>query len=295
MPAGYIENNKTGRKAMSRKPSPPFHSLEEMMPLFDYDSRRPLQATESVVEKANGVVRYDVSYAGLDGERISAYWIAPDGTGPFSSVVYVHPGPGDRSSFLEEGVLLGHRGVAALLVEAPWARGESWARTLGAPEHNREVYIAILRDLRRGVDFVASRPEVDPARIGYVGHSLGALCGGVLSAVERRARAFVLMAGAPSFTDVARLNMPSLQGEALQHYARVMAPIDPLYYVEKAAPAALFFQFGRQDIFFSRERFKLYAEAGSEPKLVRWYDADHYLQSEKALQDRVNWLVTRLK
>ena len=44
----------------------------------------------------------------------------------------------------------------------------------------REDKTQLLTDLRRGVDLLVARAEVDPARIGYVGHSLGSTLGGVL-------------------------------------------------------------------------------------------------------------------
>jgi len=56
-------------------------------------------------------------------------------------------------------------------------------------------------DLRRAVDVVLSRPGVDPKRIGFVGHSFGATWGGVLAGVEKRIKAYVLMAGLPDIAD----------------------------------------------------------------------------------------------
>jgi hypothetical protein len=78
--------------------------------------------------------------------------------------------------------------------------------------------------LRRAIDFVPSRPEVDPRRLGYVGHSFGAMFGGILAGVESRVAGFALMAGVGSFADVAALNIPTLQGEALDEYRRGIAP-----------------------------------------------------------------------
>ena len=185
-------------------------------------------------------------------------------------------------------------GIASLLVEAPWAAGEAFVRSLGTPEQNRDLFVAIVRDLRRAVDFAVAQPGTDAAQLGYVGHSLGALMGGVLAGVEPRLRVFVLMAGAPSFTDVAVANIPSLSGEALEHYRRVMAPIDPVRFVVRERPSPLFLQFGERDEIFGREVAQRLADAASEPKLVRWYDTDHLFRSEEAKRDRVEWLHAQL-
>lgn len=51
-------------------------------------------------------------------------------------------------------------------------------------------------DLRRGLDLLPQGKDVDPSRIGFVGHSLGTAAGSALDAVDKRFRAFVFMAGA---------------------------------------------------------------------------------------------------
>jgi hypothetical protein len=60
-----------------------------------------------------------------------------------------------------------------------------------------------------------------------------------------------------------------------------------------AAPSALLLQFGRQDEAFPQEKVVAFAKAGSEPKSVKWYEADHSLNDE-ARRDRIEWLRTRL-
>src|SRR5665647_1079191 len=262
--------------------------------VFDYDGAPPLDPEDLGVEERNGVLVHDMSFADARGGRTAAYWMLPPGRDRFPAVIYVHPSPGDRSTFFEEGIRLGGMGIASLLVEAPWAAGEAFARSLGTPEQNRDLFVAIVRDLRRAVDFTVAQPGTDATQLGYVGHSFGALMGGVLAGVERRLRIFVLMAGAPSFADVAVANIPSLTGEALEHYRNVMAPIDPVRFIASASPSRLFLQFGERDEVFSREVGQRLADAASEPKLVRWYDTDHYFESEEAKRDRVEWLHTQL-
>ncbi len=262
--------------------------------VFDYDMTAPLDPEDLGVEERNGVLVHDVSFADARGGRISAYWMLPPGRDRFPTVIYVHPAPGDRSTFFEEGIRLGGMGIASLLVEAPWAAGEAFARSLGTPEQNRDLFVAIVRDLRRAVDFAVAQPGTDAAQLGYVGHSLGALMGGVLAGVEPRLRVVVLMAGAPSFTDVAVANIPSLSGETLEHYRRVMAPIDPVRFVVRERPSPLFLQFGERDEIFRREVAQGLADAASEPKLIRWYDTDHLFRSEEAKRDRVEWLHAQL-
>lgn len=52
-------------------------------------------------------------------------------------------------------------------------------------------------DLRRGLDLLLSRPDVDRHRVVYIGHSLGAQWGAILTSVDRRMKATVLIGGVP--------------------------------------------------------------------------------------------------
>ncbi len=179
------------------------------------------------------------------------------------------------------------------MVEAPWAQAEAWGATMGEPDHDRQEHTKTVIDLLRAVDFLVSRSEVDASRIGYVGHSFGALFGGILAGVEKRIKTFVVMSGVGSFTDVAAANIPTLEGEALEEYRQGLKPIDPIHFIEDAAPAALLFQLAREDV-FPHDTLLAYAEAGSEPKRIAWYDADHYSVNEVGRDDRIEWLQSTL-
>ena len=248
-----------------------------MFETFSCSRMAPLNKEEAGIEYHSGISVHDISFAGLKGGRIKAYQVVPSGKGPFAGVIFVHPGPGSRSSFLDEAVALAKAKAACLLIDAPWANGPEFAkRASGRPEDVRDWFVEIAIDLRRAIDLISALPGADINRIAYVGHSLGALFGGILSGVDKRIKACVLMAGVGSFTDVALLNMPNLSGGEKEKYKKIMEPIDPLRYVRNAAPAALFFQFGLEDVFFPKQKFLEYYEEASVPKYIQWYDADHY-------------------
>ncbi|MHB8120049.1 MAG: alpha/beta hydrolase family protein [Methanothrix sp.] len=258
---------------------------------FSYNQKAPLNQEEAGIEYRNGISVHDISYAGLKEGRIRAYLVVPPGKGPFAGVIFVHPGPGSRSSFLDEALTLAKANAICLLIDAPWANGPEFGkRASGRPEDVRDWFIEIAIDLRRSVDLISSLGSVDINRIAFVGHSLGALFGGILSGVDKRIKASVLMAGVGSFTDVALLNMPTLAGGELEKYKKIMEPIDPMRHIINAAPSVLFFQFGLQDVFFPKQKFLEYYEAGSEPKSIQWYNADHYRLNEVGRFDRIEWL-----
>lgn len=260
---------------------------------FDYDPAASLEPEPHGVKQHDGVSIADLSFTTLQGDTWKAYWLTPPGHGPFAAVLYVHPAPGSRETFLNEALTLARQGAASLLLQAPWAQPEAWMQKVSKLKGQRKLFTQIAIDLRRLVDWMLAQPDIDLARVGFVGHSLGALMGGILSGVEKRIKAFVLMAGSGSFTDVAVANVPDLQGEPLRQYAESIAPIDPVHYVNHASPSAVFYQIALNDQVFPLARAQAFADAGSEPKLVSHYTADHYLNSA-AQADRIEWLQTRL-
>ncbi len=274
--------------------SRPSAAYQARLAQFNNDSAQPLDVHEAGVEFHEGVAIYDVSFASVAAGRVAAFLVVPPGEGTFPGVIFVHSAPGNRYTFLDEAAELAQYGAVSLLIDAPWSQAEAWGRTMGQPEHDLEEHLKTAKDLRRAVDLLTARPEVEAEHIAYVGHSLGALFGGILAGVEDRIKTYVLMAGVGSFTDIAVLNLPQLRGPALDHYRQVLAPIDPLHYIQFAAPAPLLFQFGLQDRSFACAKFIEFAGSGSEPKVVKWYHAGHHLPDPGARRDRLDWLRAHL-
>jgi dienelactone hydrolase len=59
----------------------------------------------------------------------------------------------------------------------------------------RAEMVAHATDLRRGLDYLSARSEIDLNRLAYFGFSQGATTGMIFAAVEDRYRAVILMAG----------------------------------------------------------------------------------------------------
>ena len=86
--------------------SPSQASFSDLNEMFSYSHKSPLNIEEAGIEYQNDISVHDISYAGLKGGRIGAYLVVPPGKGPFAAVIFVHPGPGSRSSFLDEALIL---------------------------------------------------------------------------------------------------------------------------------------------------------------------------------------------
>ena len=148
------------------------------------------------------------------------------------------------------------------------------------------------KDLRRALDVLLSLSRIDAARVAYVGHDFGAMYGTLAAAADRRIRAFVFMAGAPSFTDWF-LYGPPMPPDARQAFVDQMAPLDPTRHLARL-DVPLLLQFANADEHVARPRRDLVIAAAREPKTVRFYDAGHEL-NEAATRDRIDWLKGQLK
>ncbi len=271
----------------------PLIPITDLRPLFDYDSDAELDVEQGGVEYHGQVAVHDISYASPMGGRVTAYLVLPPGEGPFAGVLFAHPGDGSRNSFLKEAVWLARTGAVSILVDSPWARPEPWLQDLEyTPDNDRDMYAQEIIDLRRAIDVLTSRPEVDPERIGFIGHSYGAHVGGVLSGVEPRIMAYVFMAGVPSRSDRIPRRITSAIPD-LEDYLAATRPFDAVHYVGHAAPAALFFQCAREDEIIPQETSQRYYDAGSQPKEIVWYDAGHSLNDQARL-DRAQWLAEQI-
>jgi dienelactone hydrolase len=280
---------------------------EDLSRRFAYDASQPLKENLTLLHERDGARTYDLEYTSPKGGRVTGFLVAPaTGRGPFAGIVFGHWGPGNRTEFLPEAVLYAQAGAVSVMIDYPWVRPEPWRVNQGhgfaEPEKDRSSWEAAVVDLRRAIDLLASRPDVDKERIGYVGHSYGAQWGALLTAVDRRIKATVLIGGVPSGEsttleiddpDVAAMVKAHTQ-EQIDRYFEINRPYDAIRYVPFAAPVPLLFQFARHERFVTDAAMKRYADAASEPKLVLWYDTGHELNDLRTLADRAQWLGPKL-
>jgi len=167
---------------------------------FDYDQKSPLDVQEVGVEHRGDVAIHDISYASPKGGRVPAYLVVPGGKGPFAAVIWGHwywnnSAMRNRKEFLDEAVALAPSGVVSLLTDGPVARPGHVTDRTPLNEQQMTDLIHQIVDMRRGADLLLARTDVDQERLAYVGHSYNATVGAFLSGIDKRFKAFVLMAG----------------------------------------------------------------------------------------------------
>ena len=249
--------------------------------LYDYDATDLKAEVESVDESQEHWRMERVSYtAAYGGERIPAYLFLPKGVPPpYQTVVYFpHSGGDYLSSFqFAEMNYLGFIVRARRALLFPMYKG-SYERRLAKPpaglNARRDLTVARMKDLRRSVDYVLTRKDLDPDRLAYFGVSLGARLGALGLAVEPRFRAAVLWSGgfppAPRLPEVDEINFAP----------RVKTPVLMLN--------------GRQDFTFPVE--------SSQKPMFKWlgtpepdkrhgiYDGGHVFPFARIIKDTLDWL-----
>lgn len=262
------------------------------------DSRKPpLDVKETSRREQGGAVLRDVSYAMLDaGVRNNATIVEAKtpASGPRPAVLFVHwygpPRPtSNRTQFIPDAVDLAGAGVVSLLIDTPWSEPEFFKRRTRDQDYVRSVQQ--VKDLRRALDVLLAQPNIDPKRVAFVGHDFGAMYGVLEAANDTRVRAFVFMAGAPSFSDWF-LYGPAMAPDARQKFIDQLAPLDPVRYLAKLQVPVLL-QFSNKDEHVPKPRADMVIAAAREPKTVQWYDAGHEL-NEAAAKDRLAWLRKQL-
>jgi hypothetical protein len=178
---------------------------------------------------------------------------------------------------------------------------KSWsAASLARPKE--VVTDGVLIDLRRGIDLLLARNDVDATRLAYIGHSYGAQWGSILTAVDKRMKTSILMAGVAQFGDVyLRTSDPGLTdfrktqpAGQLEKYCEVLGQVDAIHFVGNAAPIPILLQFANYEQYFDKASMQHYISTASDPKKVLFYDTGHDLNDFQALEDRYEWLVNQI-
>jgi eukaryotic-like serine/threonine-protein kinase len=169
--------------------------------LYDYDPA-PLDSRTEEVDDSNAHWRRErVSFRAAYGtERVPAYLLLPrTGRPPYQAIVYF---PGSDAVMLQSSRDLWLQWLDFLprsgrAVVYPVYQQTYERRVAGphGPSFLREISIQRGQDVRRTVDYLETRGDIDRTRIAFYGLSLGAQLAPVYLAIEPRLRTGVLLSG----------------------------------------------------------------------------------------------------
>jgi dienelactone hydrolase len=259
---------------------------------FAYDAGAALGVQSRQVATGRAGSIQDLSYTSPRGGRVPALLVLPASKGKHPAVVLMHGSGGDRRELLGLAAGLAARGIVGMTIDSPVARLKTQTLPAGVPGVRRRN--ALLEqevvDLRRAADVLRSRPEVDPARLGYLGFSAGARSGAILSGVEPRIGSFVLISGgADPVSAYVKGATPALRKQIVP----LLQDVDPLRWIRRARPNTIFFQDGKRDEVVPRRALVALIRAAPKPQRVRWYAGGHSPNGREQA-DALAWLAQRL-
>ncbi|MEW5945817.1 MAG: alpha/beta fold hydrolase [bacterium] len=265
----------------------PARAKSPFLAFYDYDAGAPLNAFAGKIKSPPQVVRYRVAFDSVNGERVPAVLQTPSrGAGPHPCVIAQHGYTMSKSQMIMLMHSLTESGYALFAIDAQY-HGDRAEPGKNIFSKDVELDIEALRqtviDLRRGIDFLETRREIDASRITYVGVSMGGILGSILSGVDERVKAPVLVdAGGGWRTLIANSRIaPAVAlrrdfengGATLEAFADRAKFIEPLNYVWRISPRPVLFINGKEDLYVPAESIKLLHEAAAEPVEIVWFDS----------------------
>jgi len=258
--------------------------------LFGYRPDTPLEPEETNVAQWPGsdttaATTQAVSYVG-GIDRVHGLLALPYANAPVPCVLFL-PGFGNN----KEGAWplvgpLAEAGIGLLAIDHPApvsSVDDPAARdaVLRSPSRYADLLRQAVVNARRGLDYLGTRPECDPDRLGVMGFSFGALAGGPLAAVDHRVRSSILMSIGAGFmgelTSPIGFKLPSgaQRERAIQAGLEVLEPLDPVRWVPRVAPRPVLLVSGTHDEVFSvAEQRALHRAAGRNSEVL-WYEGGH--------------------
>ena len=267
---------------------------------YDYDQAAPFPVTQTPYGTEHGVSITAITYPSLIktpyavNNTVTAYLFLPPGPGPHPALVVLHEW---NPSSTKSGFLLcraiARADVAALMVVEPYSlnrtphnadKGDARILSGNVPHMVGALHQAVL-DARRGLDYLASRPDIDPNRLGVAGISLGGILSGVVAGVDPRIKVVITLVGGADFPkDLwdGPLTRPFRRqivrdGYTYQTYMAAMAPIDSTTWLPQRHfdPDDVLMINGHYDTVISPPQAKLLARDFSGTHIV-WLNSGHY-------------------
>jgi dienelactone hydrolase len=186
-------------------------------------------------------ITFDAAY---DGEQVIAYLFIPRSARPPYQVVVYWPGGGATETPVfrdlperdfTEPIITGGRALLFPVYKGTFERRlAKWPDPKETPVIARDLIIDISKDLRRAIDYLETRADIDKERIAYYGMSGGAAFGPIALAAEDRFKAAAFVVGG----FYVWVELPAAV-DSISHAPRVKTPVLMVN--------------GREDLFFPVE------------------------------------------
>lgn len=245
-------------------------TVTETLEVWDVTFPSPVKTAE----EANNTVHGEYYRARVGGVR--------------PAVIVLHILGGDFALSRLFANALAQHGVNALFLKMPYYGPRrdltSGRRMVSAdPRETVEGMTQAVLDIRRGVTWLAARPEVNAKNIGIFGISLGGITAALAAGAEPRIKsACLLLAGGDigqASWDAAELRPARErwleQGGTREEYFNVLRAVDPVTYATAARGKRILMLNAASDEVIPRACTESLWKALGEPE-IHWYSGGHY-------------------
>jgi dienelactone hydrolase len=258
--------------------------------LFAYDPMELNARVEYREKSAGGWIREKISFdAAYGGERVLAYLFLPlNVSPPYQTVIYFPGGASTQmrssqelESYYEFPMFLSYlvrngRAVLYPIYKGTFERGEPTLTAIHAGVDSyafTEFLAQVIKDFRRSVDYLKTRPDIDSRKLAFYGMSWGGMIGTIIPAVEERLCASILIAGG-----LERVAKP--EANSINYVTRIRIPTLLLN--------------GKYDGYFppetsSKPMFDLLGTPEKDKKLIL-YETDHIPPRAEYIKETLAWL-----
>ncbi|HOO56039.1 MAG TPA: acetylxylan esterase [bacterium] len=261
---------------------------ENYLSYYEYDNKAPLKERWAGMQGHPYYNLYKVIYTSVNDERVPGFYFEPrTGSKPFPCVIMQHGYMSSKMDSKSMGLLtLIKAGYAVFAIDAQY-HGERRVpgKDIFSPdiENDARAIVQTIIDLRRGIDLLETRKEIDSDRITYIGVSMGGILGSIFSGVDERVKAPVLVVGGGDWKTLVsqseigparllRKRINSGRLESIDELASMMKHVEPLNFIGLVSPRPLLMINNKHDKIVPTDANKLLHAAAEEPKKIVWLD-----------------------
>ena len=258
---------------------------------FSYDKTDLKARVESRQERSEWIqerVTFDAAYG---NERVIAYLFLPKSAAPPYQTVVYFPGSDSKNQRSSQDLenyfeftrrlsfIVKHgRAILFPIYKGTFERGNAALAALiegdQSPHQYAELLIQQVKDFRRCVDYLETRPDIDSKKLAYYGFSWGGWFGGIIPAVEERLKVSVLIT-------------------AGMVMGRSRPEVNELNYVTRVKIPTLILN-GKYDTIFpvetsAKPMFDLLGTPAQD-KQLKLYETDHLPPRNEFIKETLAWL-----
>ncbi len=283
--------------AIAGRTAPDPQSIEDF---YTYDNRRPLEPRIALLDSNEWYQHYDLQYQS-EGDTVYSHYFVPvlPRSAGNPAVVGLHGMFSDsEQQFWMMAEFVAKRGIAAITPSMPYHHRRSKGVQLfsgqkfivDSPQAIRDNIRRAVIDVRRALDWLSRRPEIDPHTVSMAGASLGGIVASLSYKVEPRFRTGVFVMAGSGVSGIAE-NSEHLLIAAFREIAKTklldpqsfvdtLRPVDPINVPDLYPRPVLMMNGTKDSIMPPSESIELLRSLGEAEQV--WADSSHYFPAYAA-------------